>query len=95
MSLLDQEIKFLKAFKKRFTTNKTYKAAVDDMMEAGMITTRAYNYIVNEFIPSGKGTPVAPTAVAKQVAQHLKESMKAAEEHKKKINYDPCSRSSC
>lgn len=98
MTKLEQEIKFLKAFKKRFSTNQMYKAAIDDMWEEGIITPKAYDYIMNEFIPSGKGVPVKSNIVAKEAMKVLKKGIPSSA--KKVVEIDPCShgggyRSSC
>jgi len=90
MIKLEQEIKFLKAFKKRFTTNQMYRAAIDDMWKEGIITPKAYDYIINDFIPSKKNTFIESELVPKEVMKVLKKGIPSSA--KKAVEIDPCSR---
>lgn len=82
MTKLEQEIKFLKTFKKRFTTNQMYKAAIDDMWKEGIITPKAYEYIINEFIPSNVMVPKEALTLKKGIPSSAKRA----------VEIDPCSR---
>ena len=97
MTKLEQEIRFLKNLKKRFDSFKMYKAAIQDMWEEGIITPRAYEYIINEFIPTGTGTILSPKEAVKEATKVLKLGIPKSAT---KRSYDPCSsgggfRSSC
>lgn len=94
MTKLEQEIRFLKNLKKRFDSFKMYKAAIQDMWEEGIITPRAYEYIINEFIPTG--TIMSQKEAVKEATKVLKLGIPKSATKR----YDPCSsgggfRSSC
>ena len=76
MTKLEQEIKFLKAFKKRFSTTQMYKAAIEDMWKEGIITPKAYKIIIDAI------DNLLPKAV-------LKKGIPSSA--KKVVEIDPCS----
>ena len=48
MSRIDEEVRFLKNLKQRFSSRGDYLLAIKDMVNEGMITKIAYNRIVEE-----------------------------------------------
>lgn len=48
MSRIDEEVRFLKNLKKRFSSRSEYLLALKDMANEGMITQIAYNRIAGE-----------------------------------------------
>lgn len=56
MSRIDEEVRFLKNLKKRFSSRSEYLLALKDMTNEGMITQIAYNRIVEEDISPRRKT---------------------------------------
>ena len=46
MSVVSNEVAFLRKFRVRFVSNLDYKKALKDMMDEGLITRVAYNKVV-------------------------------------------------
>lgn len=46
MSKLDEEVAFLKRFRRRFKTGQGYEAAVKDLYVEGLITRKAYEAVI-------------------------------------------------
>lgn len=92
MTKLDDELKFLRAFKVRFSNSVAYRGAIEDMWREGLITPKAYKEIVSdEAVQKTTSKVISVNRVAKKIKNPLEKETKVV---------DPCShgggyRSSC
>lgn len=83
MGLIANEVNFLKEFRKRFDTYANYKAALGDLLDAGLITASAYNKVTK------KSSIVKPKVITKEVIRSIKK--KSPQKRQSSFDYiDSC-----
>ena len=75
MNLITNEVNFLKEFRKRFTTNTDYKNALGDLLDAGLISTIAYDEAISA--KKKKSTIINPRDMVTDVVKTMKKIKKA------------------
>ena len=75
MNLITNEVNFLKEFRKRFTTNTDYKNALGDLLDAGLISTIAYDKAISA--KKKKSTIINPRDMVTDVVKTMKKTKKA------------------